>query len=109
MSAEHLESTNKPFKNLDFAGIPLRDLKRQDGRLEILGLNLESTVDDVRRTAISFRRQFQEKGLNANQIKALQFVLQATEDCPSLGYLDPFLNFMLSDKSFDDLQTDINR
>jgi hypothetical protein len=104
MSAEHLESTNKPFKNLDFAGIPLRDLKRQDGRLEILGLNLESTVDDVRRTAISFRRQF-----NANQIKALQFVLQATEDCPSLGYLDPFLNFMLSDKSFDDLQTDINR
>ena len=70
--------------------------------LKVLGLTPESTIDDVRRTAISMRREMQEKGLNAESVKALQWALGRTNDCQDERQ---FLWFLLDNFSFESVES----
>jgi len=70
----------------------------------VLRLMDDYSTENIRRVAISLRRQMQEKGLNAESVKALQWALNETQDCQTDK---EFLSFLLDDASFEDL--DISR
>ena len=66
--------------------------------INILGLNTISTADAVRRKAIDLRLQAEEGGLKIEEINALRWALEKTNDCQNA---DQFLNFLLSFNTFD--------
>lgn len=76
-------------------------VKKNKGYLKTLGLNIDSSVEEIRRVAISTRRQMQEKGLNVESVKALEWVLKRTGDCNNEPEL---LWFLLDDVSFEKLE-----
>lgn len=88
------------FINIDNPDEDAKDAARKEHLLDLLDLGAYSTADDVRRRAISFRRQAQEKGVNTETLNALKWVLGKTNDC-----LDDseFSLFLLNDFGFDEI------
>lgn len=101
MSSERLEGSGLPFLYLTTHSLieyPFSDEKKF---LKALGLNRESTADDVRRVAISMRVTMKEGGLNSESFRALEWALEKTNDCR-----DPreFLWFLLDNCSFESVE-----
>ena len=94
MLPERLGLEEQPFHR--------NESEKSNGFLKVLNLNFESTADDVRRVAISMRRQMQEKGLNIESVKALKWALERTNDCQDERQ---FLWFLLDDFSFKSVES----
>jgi len=90
-----------PDDNLPFVDRGFDD--EQKNHLETLNLTPESSAEDVRRAAISFRRKFEESGLNTDSVRALRWALEITNDA-----MDDreFLRFMLNGSSFENIESD---
>jgi len=103
MSPERLGENDHPFQYLKKSGLSFEDqVANREKQLEVIGLTLESTADDVRRVAISMRAQMRGKGLNAESVKALEYALEKTKDCEDERQ---FLWFLLDGYSFEDVES----
>jgi hypothetical protein len=71
--------------------------------LKALLLGADSSAEDVRRTAISLRRKFENDGLDALTVRALRWSLKKTKDT-----LDDaeFLQFLVNDTPFEQIEAD---
>jgi hypothetical protein len=69
--------------------------------LKILHLTAKSSAEDVRRIAISARRKFEESGLDAQTVRALEWSLKQTNDA-----MDDreFLHFLLNGLDFETIE-----
>ena len=90
-----------PDDDLPFVDKGLDD--EQKKQLETLNLTQESSVGEVRSVAISFRRKFEEGGLNTNSVCALRWALEITNDTMDDS---EFLRFMLKSSSFENIEND---
>ena len=90
-----------PDNNLPFVDKVLDD--EQKKYLETLNLTSESPAEDVRRAAISFRRKFEESGLNTHSVRALRWALEITNDIMNDT---EFLRLMLNGSSFENIEND---
>jgi len=102
MLTERLGENDHPFRYLKGPGLSYEDrVGNREEQLEVIGLAVESSADDVRRVAISMRAQMREKGLNAQSVKALEYALEKTKDCEDERQ---FLWFLLDGYSFEDIE-----
>ena len=103
MSPERLGENERPFQYLKKSGLSFEDqMENREKQLEVLGLTLENSAEDVRRVAISMRAQMREKGLNVESVKALEYALEKTKDCEDERQ---FLWFLLDGYSFEDVES----
>jgi hypothetical protein len=102
MSSERLENNELPFFYLTTHSPVEYSFSDEKESLDTLGLNNESTADDVRRVAISMRVKMQETGLSSKSFKALEWALEKTNDCRNPR---EFLWFLLDNYEFESVES----
>ena len=102
MSSERLEDNELPFFYLTTHSPVEYSFSDEKESLDTLGLNNESTADDVRRVAISMRAKMREGGLNAKSAKALGWALEKTNDCKNPTQ---FFWFLLDNYEFESVES----
>ena len=101
MLTERLAETDRPFIKVDNDVLTDPWSARKRARLETLRLNIDSTVDDARRVAISLRLKAQESGVDTKSLNTLRWVLKLTNDCQNDA---EFNDFLLEGRTFEQIE-----